>query len=63
MSKDKETMFSERSMVFYKMTFNERNDPDKIIHPQDIHGTSCNALFSEFIEKNIKDLIRLRYRQ
>lgn len=60
MSKDKETMFSERSMVLYKMTFNERNDPDKIIHPQDIHGTSCNALFSEFIEKNIKDLIRLR---
>lgn len=60
MSKDKETMFSERSMVLYKMTFNERNDPDKIIHPQDIHGTSCNVLFSEFVENNIKDLIRLR---
>ena len=60
LSEPEKTMYSERSMVLYKVTFNERNNPDEIIRPQDIHGISCNALFSEFIENNIKDLIRLR---
>lgn len=53
-------MFSERSMVLYKVTFNERNNPDVIIPPQSIHGISCNALFTKFIKSNIKELIRLR---
>ncbi|MDY3980431.1 MAG: hypothetical protein SOZ99_01990 [Paraeggerthella sp.] len=57
MSKDKETMFSERSMVLYKVTFNERNTPDEIIAPQDVRGSSCTALFSEFVENNVEELI------
>lgn len=60
LSENKETMHSERSMVLYKVTFNERNNPDDIICPQDIRGLSCDVLFSEFIESNKKDLIGLR---
>ena len=47
-------------MVLYKVTFNERNTPDKIIAPQDVRGSSCTALFSEFVENNVEELIRLR---
>lgn len=47
-------------MVLYKVTFNERNTPDEIIAPQDVRGSSCTALFSEFVENNVEELIRLR---
>ena len=47
-------------MVLYKVTFNERNDPKKTIRPQDVCGKSCNALFSDFIESNKRNLIKLR---
>lgn len=47
-------------MVLYKVTFNERNDPKKTIQPQDVCGKSCSALFSDFIESNKRNLIKLR---
>lgn len=35
MSEGEKAIYSERSMVLYKVTFNERNTPDEIIAPQD----------------------------
>lgn len=60
MSEGEKAIYSERSMVLYKVTFNERNTPDEIIAPQDVRGSSCTALFSEFVENNVEELIRIR---
>lgn len=59
-SEEKDAMYSERSMVLYKVTFNERNSPDEILSVLDIYGYSCVKLFCQFADTKRDELISLR---
>lgn len=60
MKKEKDNMYSERSMVLYKVTFNERNSPDEALPIHDIDGLSCVELFYQFVDAKKDELISLR---
>lgn len=60
MKKEKDNMYSERSMVLYKVTFNERNSPDEVLPIHDIDGLSCVELFYQFVDAKKDELISLR---
>lgn len=60
MTKGKGARYSERSMVIYKVTFNERNKPDDTIPICNIDGLSCAELFSKFAIDSKDSLISLK---
>lgn len=53
-------MYSERSMVLYKVTFNERNNPAEILSVRDIDGLTCIELFCQFVDAKKDELVSLR---
>lgn len=56
MAREKDTMYSERSMVLYKVTFNERNNPAEILSVRDIDGLTCIELFCQFVDAKKDEL-------